>query len=79
MPAIAITVLIAFFVICGALACLGVGYLLTGKSKMKPGACGRDPHKIREESCGSNVSCQLCDRHEDKKPKTPEEPPHDSV
>jgi len=66
MPAIAITVLIAFFVIGGALACLGVGLLLTGKPKIKPGACGRDPNKIREEGCGTEAHCQLCD-----KPKTP--------
>lgn len=79
MPAIVITVLIAFFVICGALVCLGVGYLLTGKPKIKPGACGRDPHKIREEGCGTSASCQLCDQNEDNKPKSPKEPPNDSV
>lgn len=67
MPAVAITVLIAFFIIGGALACLGIGLLLTGRSKIKPGACGRDPNKIREEGCGTEVSCQLCDKNEAKK------------
>lgn len=64
MPAVAITALIAFFVIVVALVCLGIGLLLTGKPKIKPGACGRDPNKIREEGCGNSVSCQLCDKHE---------------
>lgn len=75
MPAVAITVFIAFFVIGAALACLGIGLLLTGKPKIKPGACGRDPHKMREENCGTQVSCQLCERRDEKKcdipPKTP--------
>ena len=71
MSAIAITALIAFFVIGCALACLGVGLLLTGKSKIKPGACGRDPNKVREESCGTSANCQLCEQHPEK-PKDPE-------
>ncbi len=79
MAAVAITVLIAFFVIGGALACLGVGYLITGKSKIRPGACGRDPHKIREEGCGTSASCQLCEHNDEKKDKSTKAPPNDSV
>jgi hypothetical protein len=69
MAAIAMTVLIAFFVIAGALACLGIGLWLTGKPKIKPGACGRDPNKTREEGCGTTANCQLCEKHDDKKHK----------
>lgn len=79
MPAVAITILVAFFVIVAALACLGIGLLLTGKPKIKPGACGRDPHKTREEGCGTEVSCQLCDKHEKKEKESPKEHPDDSV
>lgn len=74
MPAVAITVLIAFFVIGVALLCLGVGLVLTGKSKIKPGACGRDPNKIREEDCGNHVSCQLCERHNQHGVKSNDKP-----
>jgi hypothetical protein len=73
MPAVAITILIAFFVIIVALVCMGIGLLLTGKPKIKPGACGRDPNKIREEGCGDSVSCQLCDKHDDHKHNDPKD------
>jgi len=68
MNSLLLTVAIAFFVVIIAIALLGVGWLLTGKSKMQPGACGRDPNKQRKEKegCGTTVSCQLCDNPDKK-------------
>lgn len=67
MSALLLTLGIAFFIIVLSLAFMGISWLLTGKLKIKPGACGRDPNKKREESCGTDVNCQLCDKNEDKK------------
>jgi hypothetical protein len=50
-----------------AIGLLGIGWLLTGKSKIKPGACGRDPTKNKDENCSeSKISCGLCKKKDDK-------------
>lgn len=68
MSTLLLTLGIAFVVVIMALALLGISWLLTGKLKMKPGACGRDPTKNQEdESCGTSVNCQLCKKPEEKK------------
>ena len=44
-----------------ALALIGIGYLITGKSRILPGACGRVPQKKRDKGCGGNeMTCDLC-------------------
>lgn len=55
-----LTLVIAFVVIVIAIACLAIGWLITGKTKIERGACGRDPHQKRDESCGPRQSCDLC-------------------
>ncbi|MBS4163169.1 Uncharacterized protein PRO82_000467 [Candidatus Protochlamydia amoebophila] len=55
-----VTLVIAFVVIVIAIACLAIGWLITGKTKIERGACGRDPHQKREDTCGSVLSCDLC-------------------
>jgi hypothetical protein len=69
MSSLLLTLGIAFVVVLIALACMGISWLITGKLKMRPGACGRDPTKKRddEEGCGTNVNCQLCKKPEEKK------------
>lgn len=68
MSTLLLTLAIAFVVVVVALALLGISWLLTGKSKMRPGACGRDPTKTKEEKgCGTSADCQLCEHHKDKK------------
>lgn len=63
------TILLAFGVVVLALALLGIGWLLTGKSRIIQGACGMDPNKIRDKRCGTDkISCELC-----KKPQEPDE------
>lgn len=53
-----LTLVIAFVVIVLAIACLAIGWLITGKTKLERGACGRDPNQPKDESCQS--SCDLC-------------------
>lgn len=67
MSSLLTTLLISFFLILLALASLAVGWLLTGKQKLKAGACGRDPNKSQDDGCGSTVNCQLCDHTKNKK------------
>ena len=64
-----LTLMIAFIAIIIAIACLAVGWLITGKTKIARGACGRDPTKGADENCSTSSSCELCssegteDRH----------------
>jgi hypothetical protein len=68
MSTVLFTIIAAFFLVLTAVGLLGIGWLLTGKSKIKPGACGRDPHKMRDEDCSSDqVSCGLCKKEENNK------------
>lgn len=60
-----LTLVIAFVVIVIAIACLAVGWLITGKTKIERGACGRDPTKPKED-CDTTASCSLCDKDEKK-------------
>lgn len=60
-----LTVILSCGIVLAAVALLGISWLLTGKSSLQPGACGRDPtKKRRDEECGS---CQLCDEDKNKK------------
>lgn len=64
---ILLTVFIAFVGVLIAVSLLSIGWLLTGKSKIKPGACGRDPTKIRNKDCEtSSNSCGLCEKKDEK-------------
>ncbi len=69
MSSLFATLVIAFIVVMIAIALLAIGWLVTGKSKMKPGACGRDPTKKnqQDDNCGTKVSCQLCEKPEERK------------
>lgn len=67
MSTLLLTLALAFIVIVIALALLGLSWLLTGKSKIRPGACGRDPNKkIDGEDCGKRSSCGLCKKEDPK-------------
>ena len=56
------TLIIAFVLILLAILGLAIGVLLTGKPKIIRGACGMDPNKLRDEKCGKNIHCDLCDK-----------------
>jgi len=60
MSTLILTIILACAIVLGAMALLGISWLLTGKSKLQPGACGRDPTKKRDDSaCGT--TCHLCE------------------
>ncbi|MBS4169222.1 hypothetical protein [Parachlamydia sp. AcF125] len=67
MPDFTITLIIAFLAIMVALLLLGLGWLLTGKPKIKPGSCGRAPIRKKDSECGDQFSCNLCDKKDEKK------------
>lgn len=66
MTNLLVTLAIAFAVILVAIALLGLSWLIKGKSSLRPGACGRDPTKRRDDSCGT-TSCDLCETPKEKK------------
>jgi hypothetical protein len=67
MNTILLTIVLAFIIVVLAVGLLAIGWLITGKSKIKLGACGRDPNKKRDEDCSSNnSSCGICERKIDK-------------
>ncbi|CDZ81728.1 hypothetical protein BN1013_02264 [Candidatus Rubidus massiliensis] len=67
MSTILVTAAVAFIMVSIALALLGFSLLVKGKSTIKPGACGRDPTKLKED-CNDNFSCTLC-KHDEKQCK----------
>ncbi|MCB1119019.1 MAG: hypothetical protein KDK65_03575 [Chlamydiia bacterium] len=54
--------LTTFVFILFALSILGIGWLLTGKTGIRPGGCGRFSEK--NDQCGKEHKCQLCDDDE---------------
>jgi len=70
MSTLLITVGLAFIIVVLALALLGIGWLVTGNSRIRPGACGRAPDRKRDDQeCGKNTSCSLCEKPENKDKK----------
>ena len=69
MSTLLLTLGLAFIVVMIALALMGISWLITGKLKIRPGACGRDPTKNRDEdeNCGTSANCHLCKKNEEKK------------
>lgn len=64
MDTLLATILVAFVVVTIGVGLLGISWLIKGKSSLRPGACGRDPTKKKEKSCGTDEgsSCGLCER-----------------
>jgi hypothetical protein len=68
MSILLLTLGFAFIITIAAIACLSISWLLKGKSSLRPGSCGRDPNKIRDQECDSEkTSCNLCERPDKKK------------
>lgn len=62
MSTLLLTLGIAFVAFLAAMALLGIGWLLSGKSRIIRGACGMDPKKLRDKKCGTTeIHCDLCD------------------
>ena len=63
MSTLLITLGFAFAIVLIAVVLLAIGLLFKGKSILRPGACGRDPTKNRNDmDCGSKSSCSLCEK-----------------
>ncbi len=67
MSTLLLTLALAFGVVVVAMGLLATGWLITGRSRIQPGACGRAPHKKQGEDCGSKSSCSICEKPEEKK------------
>jgi hypothetical protein len=60
------TLILAFIIIAIAIALLAISWIVTGKSTIRGGSCGRDPSKKKDsDECGTDVSCSLCHKPED--------------
>ena len=67
MSTLVITLLIAFLLVVIALLGLAISWLITGKSSIIRGACGMDPHRVRDKRCGTPLfHCELCENHKEK-------------
>lgn len=64
-----VTLLLASAIVLIAIALLGIGWLVKGKSIIRPGACGFDPTKKKDpkKGCGTETTCELCKKPDDKK------------
>jgi len=52
---------IAFVIIALALAGMAIGWILTGKSKLVRGGCGKTPSQVKKEGCNDDdAGCSLC-------------------
>lgn len=70
MSTLLLTLAIAFIIVIIAIGFLAIGWLITGKSSIRPGACGRDPTKKQDSlECGPETksSCHLCKRPDEEK------------
>lgn len=62
------TLIFAFIIVIIAVGLLAIGWLIRGKSILRPGACGRDPTKKQgDPDCDPNTSCHLCKNSVKKK------------
>jgi Sec-independent protein translocase protein TatA len=70
MPDFLTLLIVVSLVVLGAVALMGIGWLLTGTVRIVKGACGMDPNEIRKKSkeCGTpEFHCDLCDPDKEKK------------
>lgn len=70
MTSLFTTAFLAIIVVLIAMAVIAIGWLITGKSRVRLGMCGRDPTAKRDdkEGCGKDISCSICEKT-DKKEK----------
>lgn len=66
MDTIFSTLFAAFVLVSIALVLIGIGFFITGKSKIKPGCCGKLPKKDGDKECDDPSSCDLCKKPDDQ-------------
>jgi hypothetical protein len=64
MSSLLFTLAIAFVIVLISIGLLAIGWLISGRARIRAGTCGRDPTKKQDEKegCGTSASCQLCDQ-----------------
>lgn len=62
-----ITFLITFILVVLAITALSIGWLITGKPKIVRGSCGLDPQRRRDDHCGKDIRCDLCEKSKEAK------------
>lgn len=67
MSSLFVTLLATFFIIIVCVSLLGISMLLTGRSRLRIGMCGRTPTKkqSKDRGCGTQYTCGLCGRGND--------------
>lgn len=65
------TIALSLGLVLAAFALLAIGYLLTGKSKLRPGGCGRAAVEFdKDKKCGTEkANCPLCQGGQATEPK----------
>jgi len=68
MSNLMLTIILASLIFSLAIALFSIGRILRGRSCIRPGGCGFDPTKKRDEDCGDSRDCSLCkpEREEEK-------------
>ena len=56
------SLLLAVVFVLIAVGVISIGWILTGKSGVRLGMCGRNP----KEDCGKSISCSLCEKTDKK-------------
>lgn len=62
MSTLILTLALTFGAVLTAIILLGISWLILGKSKLRPGACGRNPHECQKDA-NNTVDCTLCNKN----------------
>lgn len=62
MSTLFLTLALAFGAVLAAMVLLGISWLFLGKTNLRAGACGRNPHECQEKS-NDTVDCTLCNKN----------------
>lgn len=60
------TIIVAFALFLIALVLISSGLILAGRSRIRGGSCGRLPSKDKDDTCGTDQSCNLCSSGKEK-------------
>ncbi len=67
MSGFVLTLIISVILVLLAVGGLCIGLIITGKTHIVRGACGRAPSTRRDEHCGKEVQCTLCESNKEEK------------
>lgn len=61
MSTLFVTTGLAAIILLFAILGIGISWVITGKSRVKLGTCGRDPTK-KKKDCSEETSCSICEK-----------------